>query len=294
MTQKIININPAKVEITVYPRRRRPEDKDVEHLRGLGGTWHTRVVTANKGKVLVDGAHRIVAAIADGINSIEAIDLGTLTDDEILAEAVARNSTHGKQLTLAEKQDMAIALVGSHTPSELTTLLGVASRSMSRWLSDAKDIRKASIVSKAVRLLARGKSMTAVAKELGVARGTLQGWIKQDEEIDDIEEKQDPTSAGPESRPSSSTQAETSDSGKSAATTAKVSGAVEPANDEFPVTYEELSDETKDAIAMMATGIAGEAKAILRETDNPDGLHWTDLVKFVIKEVRGNFPKSAQ
>jgi transposase-like protein len=284
MSQKIINVNPAKIQTPVYPRRRFPEEKDVQHLVGLGGRWHTRIVTANKGKVLVDGAHRIVAARIDGITSIEAIDLGTLTDDEILAEAVARNSTHGKQLSLAEKQDMAIALVGSHSPSELCTLLGVASRSMSRWLSDAKESRKDIVIAKARKLIEKGKSMTAVAKQLGVARGTLQGWIKADHEAPDAPSEEDtlpPSAAGKRS-------AAGTKSGS------KQSEAVEPASDEFPVTYEELSDETKDAIAMVATGIAGEAKSILRETNNPDGLHWTDFVKFVIKEVRGNFPKSAQ
>lgn len=274
MSQKILKANPAKIVIPkeIYPRRRQPVETDVQHLRGLNANWHTKVVTANGGKTLVDGAHRILAAQLDDIKTIEVIDIGKASSDEILRESIRRNATHGKQLTMAEKQDMAVRLVGDMTATDLCDLLGVADRTMSRWLADAKDERKVNAIAKARNLLDKGKSLTAVAKEVGVARGTLQGWLK----ADDADPKADePVKTKAKGKSSTSTT--------TGPTTAPATEAIKP---------EELLDETIALIATVATGIVGECKAAVKG-ENPDGLHWTDFAQLVMKEIRAQFPKKS-
>jgi len=278
MGNKIINVKPESVTVPkgVYPRRRQPVETDVQHLRGLNGNWHTKVVTANGGKILVDGAHRLLAAQLDGITSIEVIDIGKASEDTVLKEAIKRNATHGKQLTMAEKQDMAVKLVGDMTAVNLCQLLGVSDRTMSRWLADAKDDRKINSIAKARKLLDKGKSMTAIAKELGVARGTLQGWLKADDE--------NPTEA---STPSSTGGSKPSPK----ASSAKSGGTQQPETE--TIARGELLKETRDLIDMTATGIVGECKSAVKG-DNPDGLHWADFARLVTEAIEKQYPKTAR
>jgi transposase-like protein len=282
MGQKILKVNPAKVAIPteVYPRRRQPAETDVQHLRGLNGNWHTKVVTANGGKTLVDGAHRLLAAQLDGITTIEVIDIGKATADVVLREACKRNATHGKQLTMAEKQDMSVKLVGDMTATQLCELLGVSDRTMSRWLADAKDERKANAIAKARKLLDKGKSMTAIAKQLGVARATLQGWLKADDE-----KPADPT-------PSSIKGSKTA-SGGNASSTSKPSGGCSQQPEIETIDRKALLKETTQLIDTVALGIVTECKAAVKG-ENPDGLHWSDFAKLVMEEVVRNMPKAAK
>jgi transposase-like protein len=277
MGHKIINVKPESITVPkgVYPRRRPPVETDVQHLRGLNADWHNKVVTANGGKILVDGAHRILAAQLDGIKSIEVLDLGKCTEDEVLREAISRNSTHGKQLTMAEKQDMAAKLVGDMTAGALCALLGVSDRTMSRWLADAKDTFKVNAIAKARKLLEEGESMTAVAKEIGVARGTLQGWLKADSE-----NPTEPPSTGSKSSGSKGTQTRGSSGGSQQPETEMISRS-------------DLLKETRDLIDMTATGIVGECKAAVKG-ENPDGLHWADFARLVTEAIEKQFPKSAK
>lgn len=277
MTNKMLTVNPAKVEITIYPRRRRPEEKDVEHLRGVEP--HHKIVTANGGKVLVDGAHRILAAQLDGKKAVEVLDLGNITEEEVLRQAVERNSVHGKQLTMAEKQDMAVKFAGAFNVGTLCDMMGVAERTMSRWLAEAKASNRAQIVATALKLIDKGKSVTAIAKQLGVARGTLQGWLKA--EANEPKEE-DATGAKSNGKPSTGT-AKTGSSPSSSKT--------EPATDDLPVTRADLMKETKELIAVLGNAFVGDCKSALKATDNPDGLHWVDLAKFVLEEVQGKFPQ---
>lgn len=277
MGQKIINVKPESIAIPkeAYPRRSMPAETDVQHLRGLNGEWHTKVVTANGGKVLVDGAHRVLAAQLDGLKAIEVLDIGKADPDTVLREACKRNSTHGKQLTLAEKQDMAVRLIGDMTPGQLTALLGVSDRTMSRWVADAKDERKTQTVAKAKKLLEKGKSLTAIAKQLGVARATLQGWLKADAEA-----------------PAEDPPAETGSKSKTSPKGSKPSSTTQqPEVDTIP--REQLLEETLAEVDGVALSFITNCKDAVKG-ENPDGLHWSDFAKLAMEEVVRNFPKAAK
>ena len=169
----------AKISQEIYPRTARPADNTVAHLRGV--TWKDKVVTANKGKTLVDGAHRLHAATLDGIKTIDVVDLGPMNDEAVLKAAIAYNAAHGKQLTTKDKQKLAAQLAATTKVAALTEMLAVSERSVSRWITEAKAVAKSKAIEKACKIINAGGSVTAAAKDVGVARGTLQGWLDKDE-----------------------------------------------------------------------------------------------------------------
>jgi transposase len=182
---KNIKVNPADIVILegTYPRTKSPwdleeaaQEKAVAHLRGVS---FPNVVTANGGTNLVDGAHRVLALILDGVKEIEVQDLGTKNADQILREAIKRNATHGKQLSLAEKAKLARKLESTVKQKDMAKLFAVSERTISRWVEEVKEARRISTTKKALKLIELGNSVNAAAKELGVSRSTLDGWLKQ-------------------------------------------------------------------------------------------------------------------
>ena len=180
-----IKVNPANIVILegTYPRTKSPWDleeaaaeKAVAHLRGVD---FPNVVTANGGTNLVDGAHRVLASILDGVKEITVTDLGNMNADQILREAIKRNSTHGKQLSLAEKARLARKLEATVKQQDMAKLFAVSERTISRWVEEVKEARRISTTKKAIKLIELGSSVNAAAKELGVSRSTLDGWLKQ-------------------------------------------------------------------------------------------------------------------
>ena len=93
-----------------------------------------------RGRVLVDGFHRWQAHKKENAAQIQAIDLGDLTDIEILKEAIQRNAAHGHQLSQSDKQKMAGELYdkGVRDEKEIMQILSVSDRSVRRWLIDSK------------------------------------------------------------------------------------------------------------------------------------------------------------
>jgi len=67
-------------------------------------------ILLNQDKILVDGWHRLEAHILKGLTEISYIEIQTKNEREILEEATKANATHGKQLTMKEKEKIAIKL----------------------------------------------------------------------------------------------------------------------------------------------------------------------------------------
>jgi ParB-like chromosome segregation protein Spo0J len=80
----------------LYPRLK-PHDDVVERYRDALENLPPIVVA--RGGVLVDGYHRWQAHVREGAETIQAEDLGNLTDAEIVRESIKRNATHGQQLS---------------------------------------------------------------------------------------------------------------------------------------------------------------------------------------------------
>lgn len=253
---KSLKVNPAEITIPAnYPRSRQPEEKDVQHLIEVAAP---PIVTACKGTVLVDGAHRRLAAILEGKSTVEVEDLGNLDEQTILIESVRRNATHGKQLTPAEKQRSATALFTTMKVKELAEMLGVSERTVSRWIGEAKDAEKAKAKATAEKLIKKGVSVAGAAREVGVSRSTLQGWLNEE-----------PKAEKPKAEPKPKAK---KDEG-------------------FDANSLGQSDEVRAAVDIMVNSIVSDSKAALEES-NPEGLHLYDFLQLVIDGLEAYIHKS--
>jgi DNA-binding CsgD family transcriptional regulator len=109
-------------------------------------------IEVNQHFELIDGWHRWTAHKKVGAERIKAIVRQTASDTAFLECAIAANATHGLQLSLRDKQDMARHIYAMTPESErgekkkrLAAILSVSERTVRDWLSridkDAKEKR---------------------------------------------------------------------------------------------------------------------------------------------------------
>lgn len=167
----------------LYPRLR-PHDDVVERYRDAIDNLPP-IVVARDG-VLVDGYHRWQAHVREGIEEIQAINLGNLTDAEIIRESIRRNATHGQQLSRQDKQRMAgylwtalADLPASERVKEIATLLAVSERSVQSWTKDVRKAEKQAQQDKAWDLWLDCWSQRDIAEHIGVSVGTVNEWCSE-------------------------------------------------------------------------------------------------------------------
>lgn len=162
----------------LYPRLRE-DDAAIERYRAALDRLPP-IVVARDG-VLVDGFHRWQAHRRDGIDTISAVNLGNLTDAEILRESVRRNATHGHQLSAKDKRSMADQLwrSGTRDDDELCEILSITKSTLDTYLRDAKRDEKAEQQAKAWDLHLNCHSQTEIADALEVTQQTVGNWVQK-------------------------------------------------------------------------------------------------------------------
>ena len=181
-----ISIESIRFVKELYPRLRE-DDAAIERYRaGLG---NLPPIVVARGGVLVDGFHRWQAHRREKAETIQAEDLGDLTDAEIVREAITRNATHGQQLSAADKKRLAgdLWLKLGETSSgsrvdEIAQLLSVSPRSVQDWTKDARATEKAQQQAKAWDLWLDCHDLREIAAGvLGDAekKSTVDGWVSE-------------------------------------------------------------------------------------------------------------------
>lgn len=161
----------------LYPRLRE-DDAAIERYRSALDRLPP-IVVARDG-VLVDGFHRWQAHRREGVESIDAENLGNLTDAEILRESVRRNATHGHQLTAKDKRSMADQLwrSGTRDDDELCEILSISKATLDTYLRDAKRDEKQEQIAKAWDMHLDCMSQEQIAKAIGgVTQKTVSNWL---------------------------------------------------------------------------------------------------------------------
>jgi hypothetical protein len=165
----------------LYPRLK-PHDDVVERYRDALDSLPP-IVVARDG-VLVDGYHRWQAHVREGAERIQAVNLGNLTDAEIVRESIKRNATHGQQLTRADKQRMAgmlwtsmAHLQAAERVQEIVDLLAVSRDAVERWTKDERQAEKRAIQHRALDMYLDCASQREIADALGVTHPTVGDWI---------------------------------------------------------------------------------------------------------------------
>jgi hypothetical protein len=179
-TAAALTLPPDDVEWVreLYPRLRE-DDAAIERYRAALDRLPPIVVA--RGRILVDGFHRWQAHRREGAETIVAIDLGDLTDVEIVKESVRRNASHGRQLDAGDKRRMADRLYrqGVRDTDELVDLLSITASTVETYLRDARRDEKAEQKARAWDLWLDCQSTREIEAATSIPRATVDGWVSE-------------------------------------------------------------------------------------------------------------------
>ena len=185
VTPAIITLPVADIQFVkeLYPRLRE-DDAAIERYRAAIDKLPPIVVA--RGRVLVDGFHRWKAHEREELETVQAVDLGNLTDAEIVRESIIRNATHGQQLSRADKQRLAGKLwrdfghlSNGERMRELMALLSVSARTAEAWTKDARAAELAEQQATAWDMWLDCHIQEQIARIIGVDQGTVSRWLMQ-------------------------------------------------------------------------------------------------------------------
>jgi len=92
MTETIkLQVDEVNVVKALYPRIKEDSEAIARYRNAIE---NLPPIVVARGRIIVDGYHRHQAHKLEGKTTINAVNLGDLTDTEILEEAIKRNSTH--------------------------------------------------------------------------------------------------------------------------------------------------------------------------------------------------------
>lgn len=178
---KTIQVSTIRFVKELYPRIK-PNDDAIERYRDALDKLPP-IVIARDG-VLVDGYHRWQAHVREGIEQIQAEDLGNLSDAEIMREAITRNASHGQQLSRQDKAREAGRLWKAFEhlepgdrEKEIADLLAVSPRSVRDWTKDARKEEKQAMQDKVWQLHLSCLSQRQITDATGTPRKTVDDWV---------------------------------------------------------------------------------------------------------------------
>jgi hypothetical protein len=178
---KTIQVSTIRFVKELYPRIK-PNDEAIERYRDALDKLPP-IIIARDG-VLVDGYHRWQAHVREGVEQIQAEDLGNLSDAEIMREAITRNASHGQQLSTADKAREAGRLwkAFNHLDTaereqEIASLLAVTDRAVRKWTKDDRKEEKQAMQEKVWQLHLSCLSQRQIADATGTPRKTVDDWV---------------------------------------------------------------------------------------------------------------------
>lgn len=140
-----------------------------------------------RGGILVDGYHRWQAHQREDLAMIRAVDLGDLTDTEIIAESIRRNNAHGVPMTKADKAALAKKLYEHLDPAtavaELADMLSASERSVQRWTQEQRAASEIELRERAYDLWLDCLTQEQIAKRLGVTQRTVSNWVSNSRQM---------------------------------------------------------------------------------------------------------------
>lgn len=176
-----IQVSSIRFVKELYPRIK-PNDDAIERYRDALEKLPP-IVVARDG-VLVDGYHRWQAHVREEVETIQAEDLGNLSDAEILREAIVRNAAHGQQLSRQDKQREAGRLWKAFEhlepaarEQEIAELLAVSEKTVRRWTKDARKEEKQALQEKVWQLHLACLTQRQISDATGVAQKTINDWV---------------------------------------------------------------------------------------------------------------------
>jgi DNA methylase len=145
-----------------------------------------------RGGILVDGYHRWQAHRREDLAMVPAIDLGDLSDAEIMAESIRLNADHGVPMTKADKAALAKKLYPSLDPAtavrDLADLLLAGERSVQRWTQEQRAASEIEQREQAYDLWLDCLTDIEIAQRFGVTDRTIRNWLGSRRQMADLSE----------------------------------------------------------------------------------------------------------
>jgi DNA modification methylase len=173
----------------LYPRLN-PSDEVID--RYIDALDNLPPILVARDGIIVDGYHRWQAHLRSGAESIAVVDLGNLSDTEILRESYKANATHGHQLSTADKKRAADHLYrtlpgdADERVAEIAQLLGLAESSAKKYVSGARQDERKATQDRAWDLWLNCRTQQQIADELGVPQRTAADWLAKRERDSDF------------------------------------------------------------------------------------------------------------
>src|SRR4030042_310849 len=131
-------------------------------------------IVVSKNYVLIDGYHRIIAYKLEQIEEIEAEVLDIEDEKDIFLEAISRNSSHGKQLTIEEKSKLAPKLYEMGvTLEEIVHVLAVGKSKIYDWTKNLREKEEEKRDAEILELYLQCWTQEQIADKLGVDHRTI-------------------------------------------------------------------------------------------------------------------------
>lgn len=130
--------------------------------------------------ILIDGYHRWKAHQLAKKEKIKAYVIPTKSEAEIEVLAYKYNSTHGKQLSNAEKKAFAQKKIGLLSVKEIAEILSVDERTIRRWTETQRKALEEERKRKVLELYLKAwNTQEKIAEELGIPRRTVSDILER-------------------------------------------------------------------------------------------------------------------
>jgi transposase len=177
MTDTVTSVATESLKfVAEYYPREKPNDEVIERYRDAIGLLPP--IKIARGHIIIDGVHRWSAHRREGVEMIDVIDLGDLSEVEMIRMGIELNSQHGEQLNRNEKRKSADKLYrnGLTDYDEIATVLSITAETARKYCADARRDEKEEQKTRAVDLWLNCWTQQRIADEIGVDRGTVREW----------------------------------------------------------------------------------------------------------------------
>ena len=159
------------IRMDLYPRMEVDNSKVQEYSENIE---NLPPIIINQDNILIDGLHRLKANKQAELTEIEVIIEHTKGENEIYLRAIETNSTHGLQLSMKDKQSVAIKLYDLKNRERLIKCLSISTRTFDGWVSNkAKQLKKEKEEEAIITYLHAELIQKQVAEIIGVSEAEM-------------------------------------------------------------------------------------------------------------------------
>jgi len=162
-------IKDIQIRMDLYPRQEPDNRKIQEYSENIE---LLPPIIINQDNILIDGLHRLKANKQAGNTEIECVVEKTESENEIYLRAIETNSTHGLQLSMKDKQSVAVKLYDLKNRERLIKSLSISPRTFDGWVSNKAKQLKQEKEEEAISLYLHAElTQRDVAEQIGISLG---------------------------------------------------------------------------------------------------------------------------